>query len=144
VISIVNEAGGHVYRVVYTDGRPHLPSVIKLWMGDSRGHWEDKTLVIETTNMNGRLWFDSHGHFASDALKVVERLTMVDIDTIHYQATMEDPNVYTRPWRMVFPLERMKDAGYEQMEEACYEGDRDTRGLMLGGYKPYVGPRLPR
>src|SRR5258705_1257618 len=55
-ISIVNEAGGHIYRVVYMDGRPHLSATFKLWMGDSIGHWEDKTLVIETTNLNGRWW----------------------------------------------------------------------------------------
>lgn len=87
---------------------------------------------------------DSHGHFASDALKVVERLTMVDLDTIHYQATMDDPTVYTRPWTMVFPLERMKDKDYEQIEEACYEGDRDAAGLIRGGYERYFGPRFPK
>jgi hypothetical protein len=144
LIAIVNEAGGHVYRVVYTDGRPHVPSAIRLWMGDSRGRWDGNTLVIETSNMNGRWWYDSNGHFASASLRVVERLTMVDINTIHYQATMEDPAVYTRPWTMVFPLERMKDPGYEQMEEACHEGNRDAIGLLLGGYRPYLGPRFPR
>jgi hypothetical protein len=143
-ISIVNEAGGHIYRVVYTDGRPRLSSGLRLWMGDSRGHFEDKTLVIETTNMNGRWWYDSGGHFASDALRVVERLTMVDTATIHYQATLEDPKVYLRPWTMVFPLERMKEKGYEQMEEACHEGDRDAAGFLLGGFKPYLGPRFPK
>jgi hypothetical protein len=144
LIAIVNEAGGHVYRVVYTDGRPHVPSAIGLWMGDSRGRWDGNSLVIETTNMTGRWWYDSHGHFASASLRVVERLTMVDIDTLHYQATMEDPAVYTRPWTIVFPLERMKDPGYEQMEEACHEGNRDAVGLMLGGYRPYLGPRFPK
>ena len=85
----------------------------------------------------------SEGHFASDALKVTERLTLVDNDTMHYQATMEDPKVYMRPWTMVFPLERIKEKGYEQMEEACHEGDHDAAGFALGGYQPYTGPRFP-
>jgi hypothetical protein len=143
-ISIVNEAGGHIYRVVYMDGRPHLGPTFKLWMGDSIGHWEDKTLVIETTNLNGRWWYDSMGHFASDALKVTERLTLVDADTLHYQATMEDPTIYSRPWTMAFPLERIKEKGYEQMEEACHEGDHDAAGFVLGGFKYYAGPRVPK
>jgi len=144
LISIVNEAGGHIFRVVHMDGRPHLSPTFKLWMGDSLGHWEGNTLVIETTNLNGRWWYDSMGHFASDALKVTERLTLVDADTLHYQATMEDPKVYTRPWTIVFPLERIKEKGYEQMEEACHEGDHDAAGFVLGGYVPYTGPRFPR
>ena len=142
-ISIVNEAGGHIFRVVHMDGRPHLSPMFKLWMGDSIGHWEGNTLVIETTNLNGRWWYDSMGHFASDGLKVTERLTLVDADTLHYQATMEDPKVYTRPWTIVFPLERIKEKGYEQMEEACHEGDHDAAGFVLGGYVPYTGPRFP-
>jgi len=56
---------------------------------------------------------------------------------------MEDPKVYTRPWTMVFPLERIKDKGYEQMEEACHEGDHDAAGFVLGGYRPFTGPRFP-
>jgi len=143
LISIVNEAGGHIFRVVHMDGRAHLSPTFKLWMGDSIGHWEGNTLLIETTNLNGRWWYDSMGHFASDALKVTERLTLVDADTLHYQATMEDPKVYTRPWTMVFPLERIKEKGYEQMEEACHEGDHDAAGFVLGGYQHYTGPRFP-
>ena len=143
LISIVNEAGGHIYRVVYMDGRPHLGPTFKLWMGDSIGHWDGNTLVIESTNFNGRWWYDSEGHFASDALKVTERLTLVDADTLHYQATMEDSKVYTRPWTIVFPLERIKEKGYEQMEEACHEGDHDAAGFVLGGFLPYTGPKFP-
>jgi hypothetical protein len=143
-LTIVNEAGGHVYRVVYTDGRPHLGSDFKLWMGDSRGHWEGDTLVIETTNFNGRFWLDQYGHFASDALRVVERLTMMDRDTIHYAATVEDPKVFARPWTVVFALERNKEEGFEQMEEACHESDHDGQYLLLDGAKPYLGPRFPK
>jgi hypothetical protein len=143
-LTIVNEAGGHVYRVVYTDGRPHLGSNFKLWMGDSRGHWEGDTLVIETTNFNGRSWLDQSGHFASDALRVIERLTMVDLDAIHYAATIEDPKVFARPWTVVFALERNKEKGFEQMEEACHESDHDGDHFLRIGFKPYLGPRFPK
>jgi hypothetical protein len=143
-LTIVNEAGGHVYRVVYMDGRPHLGSDFKLWMGDSRGHWEGDTLVIETTNFNGRSWLDQSGIFASDVLRVVERLTMVDANTIHYAATVEDPKVFARPWTVVFALERNKEEGFEQMEEACHESDHDGPFLLLEGSKPYLGPRFPK
>ena len=141
-LTIVNEAGGHNFRVVYFDGRPHVGPSIKLWMGDSRGSWDGNTLVIETTNFNGRTWLDSSGHFASDALRVVERLTLVDANTIHYAATVEDPKVFARPWTIVFAMERM-EPGYEQMEEACHESDHDGEHLLQRGFKPYSGPRFP-
>jgi hypothetical protein len=141
-LTIVNEAGGHNFRVVYTDGRPHYGPSIKLWMGDSRGSWDGNTLVIDTTNFNGRTWLDSSGHFGSDALHVVERLTLIDPNTIHYAATVEDRNVFARPWTVVFAMERM-EAGYEQMEEACHESDHDGEHLLQTGYKRYGGPRFP-
>ena len=141
-LTIVNEAGGHNFRVVYTDGRPHYGPGIKLWMGDSRGSWDGNTMVIDTTNFNGRTWLDSSGHFDSDALHVVERLTLVDANTLHYAATVEDPKVFAKPWTVVFAMERMEQ-GYEQMEEACHESDHDGDHLLHSGYKRYVGPRLP-
>jgi hypothetical protein len=143
-LTIVNESGGHPFRIVYMDGRPHLPSDIKLWRGDSRGRWEGNTLVIETTNLNGLAWFGSGGDFFSDALKITERLILVDADTIHYAATIDDPKVSTRPWTMAFALERNKEKGYEQMEEGCFESDRDTADLLLTGYLMYTGPRFPK
>jgi hypothetical protein len=74
---------------------------------------------------------------------MVERFTLVDADTIHYEVGIEDPNVYTRPWKIAFPLRRFKEKGYEFLEEACHEGERDgeiSRGL---GYRNYPGPRVP-
>src|SRR5262245_62053127 len=143
-LTIVNESGGHPFRVIYMDGRPHLPADIKLWRGDSRGRWDGNTLVIETTNLTGLAWFGSGGDFFSDALKITERLTMVDADTIDYAATIDDPKVSTRPWTMAFALERNKEKGYEQMEEGCFESDRDTADLLLTGYLMYTGPRFPK
>jgi hypothetical protein len=143
-LTIVNESGGHPFRVIYLDGRPHLPADIKLWRGDARGQWEDKTLVIDTTNFNGRAWFGSGGDFFSDALHLTERLTMVDANTLDYAVTIDDPKVVTRPWTMVIALERNQEQGYEQMEEGCFESDRDTAALLLTGFKMYTGPRFPQ
>ena len=143
-LTIVNESGGHPFRVVYLDGRPHLPPDLKLWRGDSSGRWEGETLVIETTNLTGLAWFGAGGDFFSDALKITERLIMVDADTIDYTATIDDPKVVTRPWTMAFALERNKEKGYEQMEEGCFESDRDTADLLLTGFLMYTGPRYPK
>ena len=143
-ITIINESGGHPFRVVYMDGRPHLPPDIKLWRGDSRGRWDGNTLVIETANLSGMHWYGAGGDFFSDAMKLTERLTMIDANTIHYAATIDDPKVATRPWTMALALERNMDKGYEWMEEGCFESDRDTEDLLLTGFKMYPGPRFPK
>ena len=121
---------GHTYRIVPLDGRPHLPDSIKLWMGDSRGHWEGHTLVIDVTNHNEQSWLDQVGAFHSDALHVVERWTFVGPDAIDYEATLEDAKVYARPWKIGMNYRRNKQKGYEQMESAVWEGNRATE-LMV-------------
>jgi len=143
-VTIINESGGHPFRVVYLDGRPHLPPDMKLWRGDSRGRWDGNTLVIDTTNFSGLHWFGAGGDFFSDALKLTERLTPVDADTLDYTATIDDPKVSTRPWTVAFALERNMDKGYEWMEEGCFESDRDTADLLLTGFLMYPGPRFPK
>jgi hypothetical protein len=143
-LTIINESGGHPFRVVYLDGRPHLSPDIKLWRGDSRGRWEGNTLVIETTNLSGLHWFGAGGDFFSDAMKITERLTPVDADTLDYTATIDDPKVSTRPWTVAFALERNMEKGYEWMEEGCFESDRDTADLLLTGFLMYPGPRFPK
>lgn len=120
----------HTYRNIPLDGRPHIGENIQLWMGDSRGRWEGDTLVVDTIRFNGKVWFDIIGDFQSDALHVVERFTLVNADKIDYKATIEDPKLYTRPWTMSVPIERIKEKGYELMEYACYEGNR-APSLML-------------
>jgi hypothetical protein len=120
-VVIVHEFS-HTYRVIPLDGRPHLDPRIKLWMGDSRGHWEGNTLVVDVTNNNDQTWFDIVGSFHSDALHVVERWTSVGADRIDYEVTIEDPNVYTRPWKMAWTFGRT--AGEEQWESAVWEGNR--------------------
>src|SRR6516162_8887029 len=97
-----------VFRLIYTNGKPG-PKGIDFWMGDSRGHWEGDTLVVDVKNHNDKTWFDMAGNFHSDALQLVERFTMVDPDTIQYEVTIEDPKVFSRPWKISMPLFRHKE-----------------------------------
>jgi len=133
----------HSYRIIPLDGRPHVGEPIRLLQGDSRGHWEGNTLVVDVTNINAKIWFDWVGNFYSDAVHVVERFTLVDADTMHYEATFEDPRVFTRPWKMAFGVTRRQEPGYEPIEEACREGERD-RPLFNLGYRTYPGVVPPR
>lgn len=125
---MVNEYA-HTNRVIRTDGSPHISPSIKLWYGDSRGRWEGNTLVVETTNYNGKAWLAIAGHFTTDAVRVVERFTPIDPDSIRYEATIDDPNVYTRPWTIGFLVVRNKEQGYEHLEDACFEGEDLTKDL---------------
>ena len=100
----------------------HLPDNMRLWQGDSVGHWEGDTLVVDTTNLNGKTWLNEVGDVVSHAEHVVERFIPVDADTIHYQATVTDPIVYTRPWTIEIPLKRLKS---DLIEVACHEEDHD-------------------
>lgn len=113
----------HQYRVIYTDGRPHLHKSLKLWNGDSRGRWEDNTLVVETTNLNGYAWLDVIGSFMSDEATVVERLTAIDANTIAWTATITDSSVFTRPWTVRWRFVRDPD-NREMWEHACVEGNQ--------------------
>ena len=131
----------HAYRVIPTDGRPHVGEDIHLYNGDSRGRWEGDTLVVDVTNFNDKVWFDSHGSFYSEALHVVERYTLVDSDTINYEATIEDPTVFTRPWKMTFKIQRITQEGYEFFEEACYEGNSTEHRLAAGRLAVAAGER---
>jgi hypothetical protein len=123
----------HAYRVIPTDGRPHIGEGVQLWMGDSRGRWEGNTLVIDVTNFNTDTWLDAHGTFHSDALHVVERWTMANADRIDYEVTIEDPKVFTRPWKMAWAINRNKQKGYEIYEDSRHEGERDTEKILQAG-----------
>jgi hypothetical protein len=112
----------HAYRIIRLDGAPHLGPNLKLWAGDSRGRWEGNTLVVDATNHKPG-WLDNSGNFYSDALHVVERWTLVDPNTIHYEATVEDPKVLTAPFKLAFRMTRRTESDYEQLEEACHEGN---------------------
>ena len=120
----------HASRLIYMDGSPH-PRDYSAWMGDSRGRWEGNPLVVDVANNNDKSVFDMAGHFHSDALHVVERFTPVDRDTINWEATIDDAKVFTRPWKMKFPLKRAP-ATYEIMESGCFEGERDAEHIVDG------------
>jgi hypothetical protein len=128
-----------VPRIVATDGRPHLGASIKLLTGDSVGRWEGNTLVIDVTNLSGITWFDDAGNFHTDAAHVVERLTMIDVDAMHYEVTIEDPKAYTRPWTMAWALVREAKPGFELLEESCWEGERALPAIRAQGFRPYFG-----
>ena len=117
----------HAYRVVPLDGRPHIPDSIRLYNGDSRGHWQGATLVIDVTNQNGKTWLDMAGNFTSPNLHVTERFTRTGENTIRYEATLEDSTVYTRSWTVGFNLDRIQDENYQILEFACHEGERDLQ-----------------
>jgi hypothetical protein len=129
-----------MHRVVHLDGRSHPGPAVQLWMGDSVGRWEGNTLVVDVTNFTDKTWLIgdggsegmSNGSFHSPALHIVERLTMVDADTIDYEATVEDPNVFTRPWTIRYPLFDRAGKGYELFEYACHEGNRTLDLTPLG------------
>jgi hypothetical protein len=119
----------HAFRIVPLDERPHVGQNIGLWMGDSRGYWDGDTLVVDVTNSNGKTWLDVAGNFFTPALHVVERWTPVDANTLRYEATLDDPNVYSRPWKLATILKRNLRKDYELLETACVEGDRDLDHL---------------
>ena len=91
-------------RTIYMDNVP--PNPVDSWMGHSVGHWEGDTLVVDVTHLNDQTWFDRAGNFHSDALHVVERYTPLSPDALTYEAIVEDPNVFSRPWKMSMPLYR--------------------------------------
>lgn len=133
----------HSYRVVALDGRPHLGADIRLEMGNSRGRWDGNTLVIDVTNQNGKTWFDHAGNFFSDAVHVVERLTLFDTNAMYYEAVIDDPKVYTRPWTLVSGMRRSTQEGYETWENACHEGSGNNWRSDIG-MKHYFGVTLPK
>jgi hypothetical protein len=115
----------HEARMIPLDGRPHLPSSVHLWTGDSRGHWEGDTLVIETTNFTGNTRFRGSG----ENLKVTERLMRVAANAILYRFTIDDPSSFTQPWTGELPL--MATSG-PIFEYACLEGNQALVDILAG------------
>ena len=116
------------------------PPPIDTWMGQSAGHWEGDTLVVDTTGLNDQTWFDRAGNFHSEALHVVERFTPATPDVLDYQVTIEDPKVFTRPWKMQMPLYRRKDARAQLLEFKCVEFVEE---LMYGNLRKKTGREQP-
>jgi hypothetical protein len=130
-ISILAEMGNQA-RVIPVDGSAHLPQNVQEWMGDSRGHWEGNTLVVETTNFR----FGDRSRFGvqydgmtDQNLRITERFTRTSPDSIIYRATIDDPTVYTKPWTMEVSLEKSEGPVFEF---ACHEGNRGLAGVLAG------------
>jgi hypothetical protein len=119
------------WRIVALNRTRHLPESMRLWQGDSIGHWEGDTLVIDTTNFNGKTWLNEVGEIATYAEHTIERITPTGPDAFTYQATVIDPVAYTRPWTIAFPIRREK---FELLEAACHEEDHDLPHLKIMKY----------
>jgi hypothetical protein len=108
------------------------PAPVDSWMGQSVGRWEGETLVIDATGFNDQTWFDRAGNYHTEKLHVVERYTRTAPDVITYEATIEDPNVFTRPWKMSMPLYRRLDKGIQLLDFKCVEFVEE---LMYGQWR---------
>ncbi len=116
---------GHEVRVIPLDGRPHLPQDVRQWKGDSRGHWEGDTLVVDTTNFTDKTAFRG----ASENMRLTERFTRLDPDTLLYQFTVDDPSAFTKPWTAEIPVTRTPGPLFEY---ACHEGNYGMAGALAG------------
>ena len=124
VVAIINEMI-HEVRLIPLDGRPHPDGGIRQWAGDSRGHWEDDTLVVDTTNFSDKTSFRG----SSANLHLVERFSRVDEHTLLYEFTVEDPTTWTQPWTAEFPIAKNDALIYEY---ACHEGNYGMTNLLRG------------
>ena len=125
-VAILNEMN-HNARIVPLDGRPHLGPHLRQWVGDSRGHWDGDTLVVETTNfLRETVVFRGQ---TSANLHLVERFTRVDADTLLYEVTVDDPTTWTRPWTYAVPVKTNSEPIYEY---ACYEGNYAMETILAG------------
>jgi hypothetical protein len=119
----------HFTRTINLDGRPHLSKNIKMFMGDSVGRWEGNTLVVDTTNFNGVTAYSREIPYLTDALHTVERFTLIDAKTIDYEVVVDDPNQFTRPWKVTGQYNRAEDLP-EILEYACAEGTQTLRNIF--------------
>jgi hypothetical protein len=134
----------HDARIVHLDGRPHLPSSVRRWMGDSIGRWEGDTLVVDTTNFNdaGGFYGDAGGNFGWDRnLHLTERLTLLDRDTLLYRFEVDDPTAFTRPWKGELTMSRSSGRIFEY---ACHEGNYSLENLLRGYRASERPPGPPR
>src|SRR5262245_41531902 len=115
----------HDARIVPLDGRPHVPSAVRRWQGDSRGRYDGKTLVVDTTNFTDKTNFRG----GDDQLHLVERFTRVDADTLLYEFTIDNPTAFTKPWSAQLPMTRTTDRVFEY---ACHEANYSLTGILRG------------
>jgi hypothetical protein len=115
----------HDVRIIPTDGRPHAPPNVRLWMGDARGRWEGNALVVDTANFTSKTAFRG----SSENLHLVERFTRRDAETLMYEVTIEDPSTWAKPWKIEVPMRKSNDSIYEY---ACHEGNYAMEGMLAG------------
>lgn len=148
---------GHYHRRIPLDDRPRTGKDAKFWMGIPRGRWDGDTLVIESTNFNGRMWLDSVGNFVSEHVRVIERLRLVEANTMDYEVTIDDPDVFTQAWTLSYRLRRAGTGAAgggganvndpyasESWEHACHEGNfNHIHGTQELGFKWFPGVNSP-
>ena len=117
-------------RRVYTNGTSHQED-LQFYLGDSRGRYEGDTLVVDVANFNGETWFDRAGNFHSEELKVVERYTRIGPNHMRYEATITDPKVFTRPWKIQLTLYRNIDPKAQILDYQCYAFEDRTPGMTV-------------
>ena len=127
LIVIVYEGGAHVWRKIFMDGRPHDPKVEDTWLGDSIGHWEGDTLVVDTVGQNDKTWIDQSGIPHTDALHVIERIRRTDLAHMEIEHEIEDPKAFTKSWK--FTTHPTLLAG-ELIEYICQENNKDVEHLF--------------
>ena len=124
---IVYEGGAHIWRQIFTDGRPHTDDPNPSWLGESIGHWEGDDFVVDTIGLNGRSWIDESGLPTSDALHVIERFHRIDLGHMSIEHTIDDPKTYTAPWKFTTHPTMLRG---ELMEYICQENNRDVDHLV--------------
>jgi len=129
-ILFVFEGGAHMWRVVYMDGRKHTPpdKLNPTYLGEGIGRWEGDTLVVDVTGLNDRSWLDAAGHPHTEQLHVIERFTRVNEPILHYEATIEDPGAYSKPWTASWNI--LFHPGMEPLEYICQENNADLKHLV--------------
>ena len=127
-VIFIFEGGAHVWREIFTDGRPHPADPNPSFLGDSIGHWEGDTLVVDAIGFNDETWLDQDGHPHSDALRVTERYTRLNEMTLRYEVTIDDPKAYTAKWTTAYTIPW--HAGSELLEYICQENNKDIPHLV--------------
>jgi len=127
MLVIVYEGGAHIWRKVFLDGRPHDPNVEHTWLGDSIGHWDGDTLVVETVGQNDLTWIDAAGVPHSPDMKVIERIKRPDLGHLEIEHTIDDPKTFSRPWTFTTHPTLLKG---ELIEYICQENNKDVEHLI--------------
>jgi hypothetical protein len=126
-IWIVYEGGAHIWRKIFMDGRPHDPNVVESWLGDSTGHWDGDTLVVETVGQNDISWIDESGIPHSSDMKVTERISRPDLGHLKIDHLIEDPKTFSKPWTFTTNPSLLKG---ELIEYICQENNKDVQHLV--------------